>query len=242
VELRKQFLTAVADRIRSSANRDWSPSLLAAACVDVLPVAGAGLSLSQKALRVPLGWSSESVGVAERAQTTLGSGPCLSAVSSGAPVAAGPTEIADRWPVYWDELAQTTSFRSVAAVPLRVHDQTPFGALDLYGGESDLSTTLPLTEVAAAIASPIAVMLSDTFDGLYDGDSDIPDWLEDHPAVERMTVWTAVGMVVASAGVSDTDALATIRAWAYGHERSLDDVACSLVSRTLSLDALEVGI
>src|SRR4051812_44732727 len=162
VELRKQFLTAVAARIRSSADRDWSPSLLAAACVDVLPVVGAGLSLSQKALRVPLGWSSESVGVAERAQTTLGSGPCLSAVSSGTAVAAGPTEIANRWPVYWDELAQSTSFRSIAAVPLRVHDQKPFGALDLYGGKSDL-TTLPLTEVAAAIASPIAVMLSDTF-------------------------------------------------------------------------------
>ena len=241
MELRKQFLNAVAARIRSSANRDWNPSLLAAACVDVLPVAGAGLSLSQQALRVPLGWSSESVGVAERAQTTLGSGPCLSAMSSGMPVAAGGTEIADRWPVYWDELAQNTSFRSVAAVPLRVDDQSPFGALDLYGGGSDLTTTLPLTEVAEAIASPIAVMLSDTFAALYD-DPDIPDWLEHHPAVERMTVWTAVGMVVASAGVSDTDALATIRAWAYSHERSLDDVASSLVSRTLSLDTLEVGI
>jgi hypothetical protein len=47
------------------------------ACVDLLPVDGAGTSLSHKSLRVPLGWSSGSVGIAEQAQTTIGAGPCL---------------------------------------------------------------------------------------------------------------------------------------------------------------------
>ncbi len=235
--LEQQYRTAVAARVRTDVARAWSPSLLARACVDVLPVDGAGISLAQKMLRVPLGWSSDDVGVAERAQTTLGAGPCLSAVDEGSPLAAGAAEIAERWPVYWDEIHQRTPFRSVASVPLRVDDQRPFGALDLYSTAADL-VPLPLPEIDAALAMPIALLLSGSFDAVYEQEPEVPDWFDDDPAVERMAVWTAVGMVLSTRGGTDTDALATIRAWAYSNGRTLDDVAGSLVDRRLPLEVV----
>lgn len=236
--LRQHYLTAVARRVETSSARSWSPVLLAQACVDVLPVDGAGVSLSQKMLRVPLGWSSPAVEVAERAQTTLGSGPCLAAAAAGHALAADASTIAERWPVYWDEIQQRTPFRSVVSVPLRIDDRPILGALDLYAESTVLAPQLTLAEVGDAVAGPIAVLLSGAFDRVYDEDPDIPDWFDDDPAVGRMTVWTAVGMIVSACGGTDTDALATLRAWAYSHARTLDDVAESVVDRRLPVRAL----
>lgn len=238
MELRQRYLGAVSERVLSTAETDVSPSLMCQACVDVLPVEGAGISLSHRALRVPLGWSDPSVGAAERAQTTVGAGPCLSAASTGGPLAADAAAIAVRWPVYWGELHRSTPFRSVASLPLRLQDQPIFGALDLYASSTDLSSTLDLTGIAEAVAGPVSIMLSGAFDRLYDEEFSVPDWLTEEPAVQRVTVWTAVGMVVAASGHTDADALATIRAWAYSHGRSLDDVAVSLTDRHTSVESL----
>ena len=210
--------------------------------MDVLTsVEGAGISMAQKLLRVPLGWSSDAVGTAEQIQTTLGAGPCLSAVQSGAPSASDASVLADRWPVYYDELSRLTPYRSVASIPLQVDGTPAFGALDLYASSTDLSSTLQLADIADAIARPIAVILSGAFTRLYDDDPYIPEWLDADPAVERMTVWTAVGMLISASPQSDEDALATLRAWAYGHGLSLDEVANDVVERITSLEAVLGG-
>jgi ANTAR domain len=239
VSLRKRYLEAVHRRTTSGGPAELSPSVLSQACVDVLPlVEGAGISMAQKALRVPLGWSSDIVGAAERVQTTLGSGPCLSAVYTGTPLAADAAMIATLWPVYAQELARLTRYRSVASIPLRVDDKPPFGALDLYASSADLSSTLELSDVADAMAKPIAIILAGAFTRLYDDDPYIPEWLDADPAVDRMTVWTAVGMLMSASRQSDEDALATLRAWAYSHGRTLDEVAQDLVDRVTPLEAV----
>jgi hypothetical protein len=46
----------------------------------------------------------------------------------------------------------------------------------------------------------------------------------------------AQGMVMVQVGVSLTAALAVLRAYAYAHDRQLDDVARDVVARTLRLD------
>jgi hypothetical protein len=241
--LKERYLTAVHRRARSGGRWEISPSLMSRACVDVLPpVEGAGISMTQKALRVPLGWSSDTVGAAERAQTTLGAGPCLSASHACAPLAADATVIAARWPVYCDELFRLTPYRSVASLPLQVSDDEPaFGALDLYATSTDLSSTLELSDIADALARPIAAIVSGAFSRLYDDDAHIPAWLDADPAVDRMTVWTAVGMLIAESHQSDADALATLRAWAYSRGRSLDDVAADLVEHVTPLEAVLAG-
>ncbi|GAA3577740.1 GAF domain-containing protein [Microlunatus spumicola] len=238
MRLKKDYLGAVSERVLSSRSVDVNPSLMCEACVDVLPVDGAGISLVQKSLRVPLGWSSPAVGVAERAQTTVGTGPCLSAAEAGSALAAGERVIADRWPVYWGELQRLTSFRSVASIPLSVGDDAPFGALDLYADEAGLTPTLALPDLTASVAEPIAVMLSGAFARLYDEEVGVPDWLTEDPAVGRVAVWTAVGMVVGSSEQDDLDALATLRGWAYSHGLSLDEVADRLVERDLPVEAV----
>ena len=236
------YLNAVYERVASDARSELSPSLLSQACVDVMePVEGAGISMAQKALRVPLGWSNDEVGAAERAQTTLGAGPCLSAIHDGAALAADETQIESRWPVYFDELVRLTRYRSVASIPLRVEGEAPFGALDLYSS-TPLTPTLDLSDVAAAAAGPIAVILSGALARLYDDeDQHIPRWLDADPAVDRMAVWTAVGMLIAATQQTDTDALATLRAWAYSRGCSLDEAANSLVDRVTPLDAVLAG-
>lgn len=238
MKLKQRYLGAVSERVLAGATLDVSPSVMCQACVDVLPVDGAGISLVQRSLRVPLGWSSAAVGAAERAQTTVGAGPCLSAAESGSALAAGDRVIADRWPVYWDELARLTPFRSVASIPLRVEGEAPFGALDLYADAAGLTPTLALPDLAAGVADPIAVMLSGAFARLYDAEVEVPDWLMEDPAVERVTVWTAVGMLVGSTEQDDLDALATLRGWAYSHGLSLDEVADRLVERELPVEAV----
>lgn len=217
---------------------ELSPSLLSRACVEVLPgVEGAGISMAQKALRVPLGWSGDDVGTAERLQTTLGDGPCLTAVNTGAPLVADAHVAARHWPVYYDDLVRRTPFRSVASFPLRA-DERPFGALDLYSSSTELSSTLPLPDIADAVAGPIAMIVSGAFAQLYEHDARVPAWLDADPAVDRMSVWTAVGMLMANSTRTDADALATLRAWAYSRGQSLDEVAGSLVGHELTVDAI----
>jgi hypothetical protein len=236
MKLKQSYLGAVSERVLASMTIDVSPSLMCRACVDVLPVDGAGISLVQKSLRVPLGWSSPAVGAAERAQTTVGAGPCLSAAEAGSALAAGDRVIADRWPFYWDELLRLTPFRSVASLPLRVRGEPTFGALDLYADAAGLTPTLALPDLMTSVADPIAVMLSGAFARLYDDEAGLPNWLMEDPAVERVTVWTAVGMVVGSTGQDDLDALATLRGWAYSRGLSLDEVADRLVGRDLPVE------
>jgi hypothetical protein len=234
-------LDAVHRLVLAGSRTELSPSLLSQACVEVVqPIEGAGISMSQKALRVPLGWSDEDVGTAEQLQSTLGDGPCLAAMHTGAPLVADAKVAARQWPIYFDDLTRLTRFRSVASLPLCGDDGKPFGALDLYTSSTELSSTLPLPDIADAVAGPIAMIVSGAFAQLYDEDARVPAWLDAGPAVDRMSVWTAVGMLRANSSQTDADALATLRAWAYSRGQTIDEVAGSLVDRELTVDAILV--
>jgi hypothetical protein len=242
VTLEHAYRKAVRHRVTMTGSPEVSPSVLSEACVDVLPtVEGAGISLAQRSLRVPLGWSSPTVGIAERAQTTLGSGPCIAAMHAGAARSADAAWMAQWWPVYWDELFRLTPYRSVVSLPLRRAEDPPFGALDLYSTGDDLASTLSLPDLEHAVADPISAVLSGAFAALYDADADVPAWIGDDPAVDRTTVWTAVGMLIAVSTQSDVDALATLRGWAYRHGRDLDEVAISLVERETTVATVLAG-
>ena len=156
-DLAQRYLAAVSDLGLLGDGR-VTASLLATACVDVLPIDGAGISLAHRELRVPLGWSDDTVAVAERIQTTLGDGPCLTSAAEGAALIADQDAVAARWPVYSQEFRQHTPFASVAAVPLARPDEQAFAALNLYALRHDLSTVLPLPEMTA-VAAPIVALL-----------------------------------------------------------------------------------
>lgn len=213
--------------------RDKLPQVLADACVAALPIAGAGLSLTGE-LRIPLSASSLQVAEAERLQTGLGEGPCLTATAMSGPLVADADQLRQRWPVFAGELRRRTPFRSVASLPLRSADGGWVGAMDLYS--SDPSAPFgPLDEIHAALAPPMVALLL----GESDWSSDLLGKQASGAAAQRrMTVWTAVGMLMASAELDHHDALALLRGFTFRHELDLDVAAELVVSRTVPPEAV----
>ena len=60
-----------------------------------------------------------------------------------------------------------------------------------------------------------------------------PVWMTGASATQRMRVWLAVGLLTGHAGLSSADALAVLRAYAYGNRLTLDDVAEAVTIRQL---------
>ena len=215
------------------------PTVLATACADVLGVGGAGLSLIGD-LRVPLAASDPDVRRAEQLQTTLGEGPCLSAVTTGEALAADPTQMMQAWPVFHDELTRQTSFQSVVSLPLGMPGKQPFGALDLYSTESEPDRSLlegptrhDIVRVVTTFLTglPLSTLLTHgAAPPLLDGANDL--------VAARMTVWTAVGMLMATTGNSQAEALALLRGHAYSHTTSLDDIAQQITTHQLPVHEL----
>ncbi|HEY0238547.1 MAG TPA: ANTAR domain-containing protein [Friedmanniella sp.] len=237
MDLTASFLQSVS---RQMADGSLTPSVLARAATDLLPVDGAGLSTLLGLLRLPLGASDAAAQTAEVLQTSLGEGPCLAAAVAKKTCVADLAELTTRWPVYGEELVRRTPFRSVASVPLRTPDGEVYAALDLYAEDEHLSTRLDLEGVGAYISAPMSALLGICLAEVSDVDAaeDLPRWYQAASA-RRHHVWVATGMLIGSRGRSTHDALSLLRAYAFTQERSLDDLADDLVEGRLSIADLD---
>ncbi len=237
--LSDRFIAAVIEACDEAADAfELLPTLLAQACVRVLVVDGAGLSLTEE-LRVPLGASDEVVTRAERLQTTLGEGPCLQATATAEAIVVDLATMEARWPMFHREVIAKTPFRSIASIPLRSpHGSRYLGALDLYSTRTEAPVSLSITEVATDIAGPIAAILfaPPTADNAQGGT--LSTWLNNEAVTDRMNVWVAIGMFIEHSRMSNQDALAALRAYAFSHDTTLDDVADQITSRRLNSSAL----
>jgi hypothetical protein len=214
------------------------PMVLSQAAVAVLPVEGAGVSLV-KDLRVPIGASDELAARAEALQTTLGEGPCLTAAAREEPLVADLAAMAAEWPVFHHEFIAQTPYRSVASVPLRAEAGPPVGALDLYSTGAETLDVAFVEELIVGVADPIEAML---FLGAPVGDeADLvtaAGWWRQDRVADRMLVWVAVGMLMERSRLSNPDALAVLRGYAFTHQMTLDVVAAKLASEDLTTDDL----
>ena len=110
---------------------------LVAACLGLLGVTAAGLLLDdQKGNLAVVASSSEETRLLEIFQLQNNQGPCLDCVHTGSAVTSADLR-ADRarWPLFVP-VAVAAGFRSVAALPLRLRDQT-IGGLNLFDGNTD---------------------------------------------------------------------------------------------------------
>ena len=234
--LRQRYTAAVTEAFDGpSEESGLLPLALVRACVAVLPVAGAGVSVTET-VRVPLSASNAFVALAERLQTTLGEGPCLAATASDVPMVADLTTMAMRWPVYHDQLVAQTPFRSVASIPLRSADTPRFGALDLYSTNPDVTIFAEMLPLAVEVATSVAAALLATPATRNSIGVRVPAWMNSDLVTNRANVWVAIGIIISHANLTDTDAVAVLRAYAFTHDLSLDEVARGMVSEKISAE------
>lgn len=235
----ERFTDAVAAAADELPGLELLPERLARACAQVLPVDGAGISLFfAPDRRLPLGASDPTSAVAERLQFTVGEGPCLSSHAEGHAILADEDTIRTRWPVFHDDLVSRTPIRSVVSLPL--HEEfRDLGVLDLYLvpprdlGDLDL-------DLGMAVVGEVTAALRAT-NGRTSADADGPAWLDAPAAGRRSLVWQAIGFVNTGLGVSSPDALAMLRAHAYGEGLTLDDLAARVLDRDVPLERLSIG-
>ena len=236
MDLRQDFAARVSAAEQELPGPELLPQWLARACAELLPVDGAGLSVYFSAdRRLPLGGSDADADTAERLQFTVGEGPCLTSHSTLEPVLADEDELRRRWPAFHDALVSHTPIRGVISLPLHGGLQD-LGALDLY-----LQPPSTVRDLGLADALTVTTALSDCFAAAMDEEPRTeygPSWLDAPSAGRRALVWQAIGFVSTGLDLQSTDALAVLRAHAYGHDRELDDVAESVLERRLSLAEL----
>src|SRR6478609_4593535 len=126
-----------AQRDPQLAGPELLPVRLAKACVRVLPITGAGISVFTAAtMRIPVGASDDVAAAAEPLQFTAAQGPCFDAQRTGRMIVANEPLIARRWPDFHGPLVSATSVRGIVAAPLGAGPAI-IGVLDLYCDRSD---------------------------------------------------------------------------------------------------------
>ena len=212
---------------------------LCAACVDLLEVDGAALSLIDAGgSQGTLGSSGAQSRRLDELQFTFGEGPCLDAVASGRPILVG--DVADRnerrWPAFVRAVSDS-GVRAVFALPVSIA-RKPVGALDLFrnrpetlSGDS-LDGGLWAAELAAV---PLLDLLAaETGWAAADDGGDGWERLE---ALERVEVYQATGMIIAQLDVSAAEALVRLRAYAFSEGVTASEAAWAIVDRRVVLDS-----
>ena len=204
---------------------------LCTACVEVLDVSGAGITVMGGGQAGPLCVSSERMASLEDLQFTMGEGPCQDAYGSGQPVHAARFDAATcaRWPSFIDE-ARGSGIGGVFAYPLSTNG-VKIGVLTLYqdqegelsAGQHDDSLVLAdvLTETVLSLqdASPVGVLA----EGLQDA------------VAYRAEIHQACGMVSIQLRIPVAEAVVRIRAHAFANELPVGAVAADIVARRLRL-------
>lgn len=209
----------------------WMQRLCRAAMQE-LSASGAGVSvMSQRGVVTVLGTSSPASEAVEQLPFTLGEGPCLDAYSSGRPVLIPHLREAasSRWLGY-GPAALAQGVRAVFAFPLQV-GAARLGAMTVYRDQAGpLSARLLMQALAFADAAMTGVL-----DAQARTDADGPSVLES-TMEGSFLVYQAQGMVKVQLDVSLAEALVRLRAYAYAHDRPLNEVAADVVARRVTFE------
>ena len=210
----------------------WSSARLCGACAGIVGVNGAGVMLMSG--DIPRGSLCTTDGVSElieELQYTLGEGPCVDAYQQDQVVAE--PDLADpvtrRWPAFTPP-ALAAGVRAVFGFPLRA-GTVRLGALNLY---RDLPG--PLTGDQHADALVVAdVAARWVLEAQAGAPVDVVAEELEVSADFRFAVHNAAGIVSVQEGISVTEALIRLRAFAFSSDRLLADVAHDVISRRLRL-------
>jgi hypothetical protein len=218
---------------RQPAGPGGSAGLLQRVCTaaaGALSASGAGISvMTDDGVRGVTAASDPFSAHVEELQFLLGEGPCMDAFDTRRPVLV--PDLADgataRWPMY-TPAAHDSGVRAVFAFPLQfsaaclgVLDVFREGAGPLTGDELPLAITFADVTVAALLDQQEELSIAGVTDDL---------------AEHRAELFQAQGMVMVQLGISITEAMARMRAYAYAENRPLGDIARDVVACRLRLD------
>lgn len=210
---------------RSSSGR------LCTACVEVLGVTGAGITIMGGDQAGPLCVSGSNIAALEDEQYTIGQGPCRDAFQTGISVHAPRFDIdaSTRWPTFV-ALARDCGIGAVFAYPLSAAG-AKVGVLTLYQqAEGALSSDQCDDSLA------LAEVLTETVLSLQDDAP--PGTLApglDNAVKYRAEIYQAAGMVAIQLGVPAAEALLRIRAHAFANDQTVAQTAALIVARRLRL-------
>jgi hypothetical protein len=212
---------------------------LCVACVDLLDVDGAAISLMHKgSTQGTFGSSGELSRRLDEYQFTFGEGPCMDAVSVGRPVLVDDIGHPDeqRWPAF-SAAMRDSGVRAVFALPSSIAT-THVGVLDLFRNEPG-----PLSDdglvgglLAAKLAAlPLMDLMTSNVDWAAAGEGE--DGWSQLASLERVEVYQATGMIMEQQDINATEALIRLRAHAFATAQRASEVAWAIVERRLVLDA-----
>ena len=228
---------------------DAAPLRICQACVEALPIDGAAITMMTGADRQePVCASDELSGRIDELQFSLGEGPCVEAYATGRPVLISDLRdggVDQRWPVF-SVNARRTAARGLYVLPLQM-GAIKVGVMDLYSLAPGLLQQDQLTGALRGADAALMTLLGrrgsdgsggsggsgDGSDGSGDG---VPPFAISRFPLHRAEVHQATGMIVAQADVTAETALAMLRAFAFAHERSIDEVARDVVARRLRFE------
>jgi hypothetical protein len=235
VNARERLRADLGDAVKGPGGPLAAADRLCRACVDLLAVDGAAVSVTHSGTtRGTFGSSGELSRRLDEFQFTFGEGPCLDAVTSGRPVLA--VDVADRreqrWPAF-SEAALGSGVRAVFALPVALA-RAPIGALDLFRNEAG-----PLTDAtlegglwAAELAALPFLELMTQVGSAEDGD----DSWDQLASLERVEVYQATGMIIGHLDVDAAEALVRLRAYAFSQGLTASEAAWAIVERRVLLD------
>lgn len=199
-----------------------------------LDLGASDLGISVLSLRgesAVVGASSSRGEVIEQLQLTLGEGPCRDACDLGRPVSTPDLELAARtcWPGY-APAALDLGVAAVFAFPL-LRGSARIGALDVYRAEpgpisqGTFLRALALAELATRTLLDEPVRSDDRRGAHVEGTLD-----------RSFVVYQAQGMVQVQLGVDLAGAMGRLQAYAFAHDRPLNEVASDIIARKLVLE------
>ena len=198
--------------------------------VGLLDVAAAGLLLADPSgeLQVVASTSEQSQ-LVEVLQLQAGSGPCVECYLTGRAVAVDDIAGLTKWLKFRDA-ALAQGFRSLHAVPMRVHGRT-IGAMGLFGaGSGALSTEDAAIGQALADVATISLMQERTIKEAALVNEQLQLALNTRVLIEQ-----AKGVIAQTAGVDMDAAFNLLRSHARANSQSLHATAGRIVDRSLTL-------
>jgi hypothetical protein len=217
-----------------------APRRICEACIAVLPVSRAAVTMMAGPDRQEPVFASDSIAAhLDELQFRLGEGPCVEAFTDRRPVLVPDlAEVSgSRWPVF-AAAASRTPVRAAFVLPLQA-GAIGVGVLDLYRDEPGM---LGRDELAGALRAADAVLWAllgiraphpteRSAPAPGDG-SDPHGWLTGSP-LDHIEVYQATGMIMAQLDAPAEAALSRLRAHAFVHDRTIDDIARDVVARRL---------